>query len=60
MMSAKQEEQQWLWGQTVVVSQAPQSFGEDLFMHQSLNDIILQLLRQEGIDHMLLLPGLPS
>lgn len=47
-------------GDTVMVSQAPQSFGEDLFMHQGLNDINLQILRQEVIDHMLLLPALLS
>lgn len=47
-------------GVSVVVSQAPQSFGEDLFMHQGLNDISLQILRQEAIDHMLLLPALLS
>lgn len=44
----------------MVVSQAPQSFGEDLFMYQDLNDISLQILRQEVIDHMLLLPALLS
>lgn len=47
-------------GDTVMVSQAPQSFGEELFMHQGLNDINLQILRQEVIDHMLLLPPLLS
>lgn len=47
-------------GHAVVVSQAPQSFGEDHFMRQGLNDISLQILRQEAVDHMLLLPALLS
>lgn len=35
-----------------------ESFGEDLLMDHRLNDISLQVLRQDTIDHMLLLPFL--
>lgn len=36
-----------------------ESFVEDLLMDQGPNDISLQILRQETIDHMLLLLSLP-